>query len=99
MVQWNTFAWLNLRHVPFRLQPWRKTGDEIDNQLRKSIAGMMEKFIFSCVELDVWQWLMGGEGTCVYVEWIVYTCLCIIVSMKDNMREYTCVYTGVRMYV
>lgn len=57
----------------------------------------------SYVELVVWHWLLGGEGTCVYVKWIVYMCsrerLCIIVRMKDNMRVYICVYTGVRTHV
>lgn len=40
MVQWNTFAWLNLRHVPFDLRwPWRM---KIANKL-KNVVGLMEK--------------------------------------------------------
>lgn len=61
------------------------------------------EYFFSYAELEVWHWLLRGEGTCVYVRWIVYMCprkqLCIIVRMKDNMHVYICVYTGVRMYV
>lgn len=35
MVRWNTFAWLNLRHVSPLDSALEESGDEIDNRLEK----------------------------------------------------------------